>query len=255
MIIDQLVRDKPAREDTKFEFGPFGEIIFPYHSMGAIDSLNLFDYNELLIFSFYWANRRKYRRVIDAGANIGLHSIVLSRCGYMVLAYEPDPLHYEILQENLALNQCNRVSPIRAAISDRANEEVFVRVLGNTTANHISGSKIKPYGELEYVIVRTVDVAPLMGWADLIKLDIEGHEKDVLLATNKNQWRHTDALVEVENEDNAIAIYEHLMSLGVNLYSQKVEWQQVQKVEDMPFNYKEGTLFIGKERPLFDEAI
>lgn len=57
------------------EFGPFGDLSFPYHSMGAIDSLNLFDLDELIIFSFYWANRNRYKHVLDLGANIGLHSI------------------------------------------------------------------------------------------------------------------------------------------------------------------------------------
>ncbi|HEV3022357.1 MAG TPA: hypothetical protein VGX76_07810, partial [Pirellulales bacterium] len=63
-------------------FGPFGELTFPYVSMGAVDSLSLFDLDELILFSFYWRNRHRYRRVLDVGANIGLHSIVMSRCGF-----------------------------------------------------------------------------------------------------------------------------------------------------------------------------
>ena len=35
------------------DFKPFGELIFPYHKMGAIDSLNLFDLDELIIFSLF----------------------------------------------------------------------------------------------------------------------------------------------------------------------------------------------------------
>src|SRR5215831_87156 len=56
------------------EFKPFGNLVFPYHQMGAVDSLNLFDLDELIIFSFYWLNRQRYQRVLDIGANIGLHS-------------------------------------------------------------------------------------------------------------------------------------------------------------------------------------
>ena len=33
-------------------FGPFGTIIFPYVRMGTTDSMNLFDFDELIIFSF-----------------------------------------------------------------------------------------------------------------------------------------------------------------------------------------------------------
>lgn len=226
------------------EFGPFGDLIFPYHRMGAIDSLNLFDLDELILFSFYWANRRRYRRVLDAGANIGLHSVVLSKCGYEVRAYEPDPEHFETLQRNISLNKCSNVQATNAAVSSKAGELEFVRVLGNTTASHIAGSKPNPYGELERIQVRVEAIEPLITWADLMKLDVEGHEKEVLLSTTHEQWLTTDALVEIENKDNAASIFSHFTTLGIQLFSQKRNWQPVRSLADMPNNYHEGTLFI-----------
>jgi len=226
------------------EFKPFGELVFPYHKMGAIDSLNLFDLDEIIIFSFYWVNRKRYRRVLDVGANIGLHSIILSKCGYEVRAYEPDPRHFEILQRNLALNNCSNVQPVNAAVSSKTGEMEFVRVLGNTTGSHLAGSKPNPYGDLERFPVKVEALEPLITWADLIKLDVEGHEKEVLLATNREHWLSTDALVEVENESNAASIYEHFTTLGVRLFSQKTNWHLVLDVDDMPTGYREGTLFV-----------
>jgi hypothetical protein len=44
---------------SPFTFGPFGEISVPYHTMGAVDTLDLFGLDELIIFSFYWANRAR----------------------------------------------------------------------------------------------------------------------------------------------------------------------------------------------------
>ena len=226
------------------EFKPFGELVLPYHKMGATDSLNLFDLDELIIFSFYWINRKRYRRVLDAGANIGLHSIILSKCGFEVRAYEPDPKHFEILQRNLALNNCSNVQTFNAALSIRAGEMEFVRVLGNTLGSHLAGSKANPYGDLERFPVKVETFEPLITWADLIKLDVEGHEKEILLATNRTHWLNTDALVEVENENNAASIYEHFTALGVHLFSQKTNWQLVHDVDDMPTSYREGTLFV-----------
>jgi hypothetical protein len=53
-------------------FGPFGDISFPHvYKMGAIDSLDLFGLDELIIFTFYHANRTRYRRALDIGANLG----------------------------------------------------------------------------------------------------------------------------------------------------------------------------------------
>ena len=233
------------------EFGPFGRLVFPYFKMGNIDSLNLFDLDELIIFSFYRANRKRYRRVLDIGANIGLHSIIMSKCGFDIRSYEPDPRHYEVLQKNLKLNNCDNVQPFNAAVSSQAGEMEFVRVLGNTTASHLAGSKPNPYGDLEKFPVKVEAFEPLIVWADLIKLDVEGHEKVVLLSTKRDQWLKTDALVEIENKDNATAVYEHLTAMGVNLFSQKTGWRQVRNLDDMPTSYHEGTLFVTckKEMP------
>jgi FkbM family methyltransferase len=224
--------------------GPFGEIVFPYHKMGAVDSLNLFDIDELIIFSFYWANRGRYKRVLDIGANIGLHSIILSKCGFEVRAYEPDPGHFAVLERNLLLNNSSNVQAFNAAVSNETGEKEFVRVLGNTTSSHLAGSKANPYGQLERFPVKVDAIGPLMAWSDLIKIDAEGHEKDMLLSTNEEQWLRTDAIVEVENENNAAAVFDHFRHPGVHLLSQKIGWNEVQSVGDMPTGYREGTLFV-----------
>lgn len=232
-----------SAEQTR-EFMPFGNLIFPYHKMGVMDSLNLFDLDELIIFSFYWTNRKRYRRVLDAGANIGLHSIILSKCGFEVRAYEPDPTQFETMQRNLALNNCSSVQAVNAAVSSKAGEMEFVRVLDNMLGSHLAGSKANPYGKLERFPVKVEAFAPLIDWADLVKLDVEGHEKEVILSTNREQWCNTDALIEVENEGNATSIYRHFTTLGVQLFSQKTNWQLVHDVDDMPTSYHEGTLFV-----------
>jgi len=225
-------------------FKPFGELVFPYYKMGAIDSLNLFDIDELIIFSFYWINRKRYHKVLDIGSNIGLHSIVLDKCGYEARSYEPDPRHFEVIQKNLSLNKCSNVQPFNSAISNKTGKSEFTRVLGNTTGSHLSGSKSNPYGDLDKFLVSTIDINSIIGWCDLVKLDAEGHEKEILLAVNHDVWPNIDVLVEIENKTNAEAVYGHFKKIGVNLFSQKNNWEKVDDVKDMPVGYREGTLFI-----------
>ncbi len=248
VFLKQIIRKEvenlfSSSETLGREFKPFGELIFPYYKMGAIDSMNLFDLDELIIFSFYWINRKKYQCVVDIGANIGLHSIILNKCGFKVRAYEPDPKHFEILQRNLSLSNCSDVDTFNMAVSNKAGVMEFVRVLGNTTGSHLAGSKANPYGDLERFPVKVESIASIIKGADLVKLDAEGHEKEIILTTNLNHWLNTDALVEVENKDNAVAIYEHFKKLGVQLFSQKINWKQVRDAGDMPTSYREGTLF------------
>lgn len=231
------------------DFGPLGALVFPYFKMGNVNSLNLFDLDELIIFAFYWKNRRTYRRALDIGANIGLHSVILSKCGYEVRCFEPDPVHVARIHENLDWNGSRNVEVNQLAVSSKAGEAEFVRVVGNTTGNHLAGSKPNPYGKLDRFPVRLAAFGPLLAWTDLVKLDVEGHEKIILEATNRDDWRGKDALVEIENENNAAAVYEHFKKMGVNLYSQKTGWQRINDISSMPTSYHDGTLFISeKER-------
>ena len=245
----ELVRPEVERrfqspEPSPQPMGPFGELVFPYHRMGAVDSLNLFDLDELIIFSFYWATRGRYARAADVGANLGLHSCLLARAGCEVRSYEPDPVHFELLQSNLSANGCERVAPVRRAISSAPGQREFVRVLGNTTGSHLSGAKANPYGELERFEVEVEGVGELLAWADLLKIDAEGEEAEILCGTRAEDWVGKDALIEVGSSENARAIWEHFREGELRLFAQKLAWARVVRLEDMPTSYRDGTLFL-----------
>jgi FkbM family methyltransferase len=226
------------------DLGPFGRITLPYLSMGAIDSTHLFGLDELIIFSFYFANRNRYRTAVDAGANIGLHSIMMSRCGFRVRCYEPDPEHFQVLERNLALNNCEFVEALMAALSTSEGQHDFVRVGGNTTGSYLAGAKSGTYGPVDVFPVRTVSFAEAISDVDLVKVDVEGHEADILDSTPLTQWSRTDAIVEVGNETNAARIYTRFRGTSVNLFVQKLGWARATRPEDMPKSYRDGSLFI-----------
>jgi len=232
-----------SRDRVSRKFGPFGDLSLPYTTMGAIDSLDLFGLDELILFAFYNANRTRYHRVLDIGANLGLHSIIMARCGFSVRAFEPDPWHYGIFAENLTANDASNVEPVKAAVSTRDGEAQFVRVLGNTTGSHLAGSK-DSYGEKEYFTVATCAVQPQFEWADFAKIDAEGHEKELLLTTTRQSIQKLDIMVEIGNAANADAVFKHLQSIGVGMFAQKIGWNRVRSLSDVPTSHREGSLFI-----------
>lgn len=236
-----------SENEAAHQFGPFGQLIFPYRKMGAIDSLDLFGLDELMIFSFYWQNRERYKTTLDVGANIGLHSIAMSRCGFNVRAFEPDPKTAEALKANLKRNNCENCEVVIAAVSDKHGKAEFVRVLGNTTGSHLAGAKKDPYGDLERFDVTVVPINEMLQGVDFMKLDAEGHEAVILLSTNELVWDKTDAIVEVGSPDNAKAVFEHFQKLGVNLFAQKQGWNRITSLAQMPTSYKEGSLFISSK--------
>lgn len=248
-LLDKIVRDHVVNgpltqtEGAIVDLGGLGRVELPYHKMGAIDSLDLFGLDELIIFSFYWANRQRYRNVADIGANIGLHSILMARCGWSVQAYEPDPVHAELFRRNTALNGVD-ASLFEAAVSDKPGRQEFVRVLGNTTSSHLAGAKANPYGELERFSVDVLAFKDIIGKVDFIKMDAEGQEKAMILSTRAADWNNTDMMVEVGTPENAEAIFTHLRTIGANAFAQKRGWGEVASLEDMPTSYKEGSLFV-----------
>lgn len=230
----------------------FGEIYFPMIQMGSVSSYDVFSsLNELIIFAFYLKNKRTYKKALDIGANIGLHSIMMGKLGWKVESYEPDPKHFKILMQNLEANGLG--SLVRAslsAVSNKNGKSSFVRVLGNTTSSHLEGSKANAYGSLEKIEVDLSDIKNLVHDVDFIKIDAEGHEGTIICNIPKDQFSKIDVMVEIGSKKNAVDIYKYTQDINLNLFSQKNGWNLVNQIDDVPFHYKEGSLFISKKREM-----
>jgi hypothetical protein len=131
-----------------------------------------------------------------------------------------------------------------AAVSAQSGSAEFIRVLGNTTGSHLAGAKPSPYGDLERFPVALEAIGPLVAWADLLKIDAEGAERDILLAVSPENWARADAVVEVGSAANAEDIFRHFAGSEVNLFSQKTGWRKVKLIEEMPTSYRDGSLFV-----------
>ena len=250
-FIEKISQDLASRifgpkGDQGCELLPSVQIQLPYHQMGAINSTHLFGLDELILFAFYCRQSGRLKKVADVGANIGLHSIVLSKLGFDVRAFEPDPSHVEILRSNLEINGVKSVEVNEKAVSRNKGTAEFVRVLGNTTGSHIVGAK-DSYGEKEAFSVETESFVDIMNWAELIKLDVEGHEADILCNTVASDWDHVDALVEVGSVQNAQMIFNHFRTLDIKLFGQKVGWKEIKAVEEMPNSHLEGSVFVSRK--------
>ena len=227
------------------ELAEIGKVVLPYRKMGAVDTLDLFGLDELMMFAYYWRNRDVYKTAIDIGANVGLHSIILAKMGIQVTAFEPDPQHFAVLQRNLELNGvADRVTPRMAAVSDHDGTMEFVRVLGNTTSSHLAGAKANPYGELERFPVEVVGIGPVAASAGLAKIDAEGHEATLLGCLDRAVWRTLDAFVEVGTPENAAVIFDLFADGRANIFTQKTGWNKIDRIADMPVSYREGGIFL-----------
>jgi FkbM family methyltransferase len=121
---------------------------------------------------------------VDAGANIGYMTSILSvraGPGGRVHAFEPHPLLAERLRENVGRlanrPSCAPVEVRQVALSDAAGRATLV-CPEEFASNHGVGHVAADGAGIEITTVRLDDVLP--GGADVMKMDVEGHEPAVL---------------------------------------------------------------------------
>ena len=104
------------------------------------------------------------RLAVQAGGNCGVWPAHLAKTFDRVVTFEPDAENFACLRLNVPAN----VTPIRAALGDRATQVGLRRVKGNCGAHYVTER-----GD-EAAMVR-LDDQGLEG-VDLIVLDVEGYE-------------------------------------------------------------------------------
>ncbi len=122
--------------------------------------------------------------VLDVGANIGLSTILLARAARRVIAFEPSPANAAYLRRNLARNGIGNVEVIACAAS-AANG-----VLRFHEAQFGAGSHVVSAGDLSAgapsieVRATTIDALDLPA-ITFVKMDVEGHEPEVLAGARR----------------------------------------------------------------------
>jgi FkbM family methyltransferase len=125
--------------------------------------------------------------VIEVGANMGIHTIPmaieLARQGRRLLAFEPQRIIFQQLCANLALNGLMNVTALPYALSDESGELVFevpdYRASGNFGGVSVTDGSVLP-AKFERVRSARLDEVTPNEQVGLLKIDVEGHELQVL---------------------------------------------------------------------------
>lgn len=123
--------------------------------------------------------------VLDIGANIGYYSLIelnlIGKNGTLI-AVEPMRENIELLRKNLSLNNYNNIEIHEAAISNNNSiNEIYVSEMSNLNTFHNKGTGTEFLtGERRKVITRTVPMILNDRKIDLIRMDVEGHEIEVI---------------------------------------------------------------------------
>jgi FkbM family methyltransferase len=143
-----------------------------------------------------------YMTIIDAGANIGLASIYFANKfpQAKIIAIEPEVSNFELLKKNVS--KYPNIIPLQAALWDTIGQiDLLDTGLGNNAymVNQLDSTIIKTPKHDFRNVVSTVTIEKILedynlDRVDILKMDIEGAEKEVF-NSSKNWIQKVDAII------------------------------------------------------------
>lgn len=129
--------------------------------------------------------------IIDAGANIGLAAIFFATKypSTKIISIEPEPSNYELLEENT--RKYDNIIALNKALSNESDQDLAITDKGYGNWGFIT-EPIKVESKKESPIVKSISIKEIMkqydlGTLDIVKIDIEGYEKEVF-EKNSETW-------------------------------------------------------------------
>jgi len=198
----------------------WGPMLYNKHDVYIGRSLERYGEYSWLEFELFTQIVKPGQVVLEAGANIGAHTVGLSRlvgAGGAVLAFEPLRLVFQALCANLAMNQCANVWAMQQALG-AANGMTPVPSVDPLRPNNFGGLTLIGAQGNDLIPLRTVDSLEL-GVCHLLKADVEGMEIELLQGARNTIARCRPALyVENDRKERSAALIEQIMQLGYELY-------------------------------------
>tara|TARA_R110000796_G_scaffold11478_2_gene38238 strand:+ start:142374 stop:143318 length:945 start_codon:yes stop_codon:yes gene_type:complete len=206
-------------------------------------------------------------RIFDVGANIGYYAIMESKLvgsEGSVLAVEPSPSNVELLKRNLVLNGIENTVVREGAVSDKAEIKKFhLAHQSNLNTFHDTGSGVEHLsGKTIDVQTLTVpDLAEKYGGPDLLRMDVEGHEVQVLAgmvdAIREGKIRpiviFETHLSRYTTENNFRPVLEDLFEQGYSVTLAASSWEEgSKKVKKLGYISTGSIRSDGVEREFFE---
>ncbi len=137
--------------------------------------------------------------IIDAGANIGLASIYFSIKfpNAEIVAVEPEKENFKLLKKNT--NSYNNIDPMQAGIWDK-NEAIRITNPETLAAGFMVEANNKSDESINGITIRNIMETKNWKNIDILKMDIEGAEKEVFSA-NDMEWLSKVKVLIIELHD------------------------------------------------------
>ena len=199
------------------------------NQVSYINSGNAEPYSgEITIINDYINKTKRNNTYLDIGVNIGTHSIVYSKLFNNIIAFEPDIYNYNQSKENLKINNIINVNLINKSLG---SVHGFVK-----TAQHSNHSRECIYttlcndeSDIEQITLDSLNLNDI----DFIKMDVEGHELDIIKGAVKTIQRNKPIL-EFEYNMLAKTLY-NIEYSEIELYLNSIDYVFDKRFDDNYF--------------------
>ena len=207
------------------------------HVIPIRDFMTLYIYKEIFVDRCYDMTFNSSAPVIlDIGANSGLFALRLKQLypSAKIVCYEPFPPNFSQLENTIAVNRLDGVTPLQKAVGARPGRAKLFIHKRNMGGHSFYAAEAN---NTDHVDVEVVDVPSILGdlkqQVDLLKLDCEGAEFDILMSLAASEARQirriivetTSDLYDVDqlNAQMSSLGYQHQRRNGLSLYTQRAD--------------------------------
>ncbi len=159
--------------------------------------------------------------VLDVGANIGAHTLAMSHfVGQTgrVHAFEPQPVIFQTLCANVALNSFTNVSCYNMALSDKEGQVLIPNIDYSKPGNY-GGINVQQFEQGHRVPEIRIDKLLNVNRLKLIKIDVEGMEHEVISGAKETIKKHQPVIyMENDRTDKSKDLIELMWSLDYKMF-------------------------------------
>ena len=146
----------------------------------------IFDYDQLFTTIKFFKKKRIF---IDVGANIGNHSIFYSKYFKKILSFEPSKISFKVLSLNV--ENLKNIKIFNFGLSNISKKFYF----DDKATKNVAGLKFKKKGKIPVKAEVFDKKFKELKNIDLVKIDVEGHELNVIEGMKKTLKNNSPLLI------------------------------------------------------------
>ena len=212
---------------------------------------------------------------LDSGANIGVVTLTMSMYAKHVIAFEPIKSLYSMIKKTLDANQISNCEVLNIGLSSKKEKSrIYINTSGNIGSStlskeHSSRDNSNSFAESELIDLDVGDENILLqslNSIDLIKIDVEGHESDVVIGLRKLikkhspimilEWNNSETKSRFAKEENLKDIFKiyhpYIITNNKMLFRQKTQKNFFRSFMRIMYNITNKTTFL--ENPILKDS-